>query len=380
MYVCEYDTWRTRLPEEELEKAPILKIFNFSWEEDPDTNTKFFFATRCVPAPDDSITETSPSKAHETDVDRKRRDELIELIKRRNNFLVDKSRLRFEAIKDVHPYYDSLRVRIFSLPPFHFDDADPLWSDAAVSYYTMVAEDVTQPPVLQPPFCGGTKQLGNILTKVRDELHSVYLGAAMWFLTLAVVFLFASCFVTSPVSMQLAVKWKLQDVGVGFGSLSPSRRKNETGSSRTLASSIRRVQTHRGRFDQRRNEAKSSKRNTPSGVITPIGLAARAANDEELGAAGLARGAENVTDAKRKENQKNSDVNRTRGGRGEGVLRLRRLTVQHCGCRQHHLYKTSAFDSFPLNTYIERSAPPEKWTWRLHFKLRCQKRAGACSG
>jgi hypothetical protein len=24
-YVCEYDTWRTRLPEEELEKAPILK-------------------------------------------------------------------------------------------------------------------------------------------------------------------------------------------------------------------------------------------------------------------------------------------------------------------------------------------------------------------
>ncbi|KAJ7501029.1 hypothetical protein B0H11DRAFT_1908342 [Mycena galericulata] len=65
MYVCEYDTWRTRLPQEELEKAPILKVcqtvphpvtrpvhglllsvFNFSWEEDPDANTKFFFATR----------------------------------------------------------------------------------------------------------------------------------------------------------------------------------------------------------------------------------------------------------------------------------------------------------------------------------------------
>jgi hypothetical protein len=25
MYVCEYDVWRMRLPEEELEKAPILK-------------------------------------------------------------------------------------------------------------------------------------------------------------------------------------------------------------------------------------------------------------------------------------------------------------------------------------------------------------------
>ncbi|KAJ6496039.1 hypothetical protein C8R45DRAFT_1131783 [Mycena sanguinolenta] len=111
MYVCEYDTWRRRLPEEELEKAPILKVYNFSWEEDPDANTKFFFATRCVPAPDDSITETSPSTAHETDVDRKRRDELIELIERRNNFSVDKSRLRFEAIKDVHPYYDSLGTR-----------------------------------------------------------------------------------------------------------------------------------------------------------------------------------------------------------------------------------------------------------------------------
>jgi hypothetical protein len=33
---------------------------------------------------------------------------------------VDKSRLRFEAIKDVHPYYG---VRVFSLPPFHFYDA-----------------------------------------------------------------------------------------------------------------------------------------------------------------------------------------------------------------------------------------------------------------
>ncbi|KAJ6562899.1 hypothetical protein B0H10DRAFT_2116857 [Mycena sp. CBHHK59/15] len=110
MYVCEYDTWRTRLPEEELEKAPMLKVFNFSWEEDPDTNTKFFFATRCVPAPDDSIAETSPSRVHETDVDRKRRDELTELIKRRNNFSVDKSRLRFEVIQDVHPYYDSLDI------------------------------------------------------------------------------------------------------------------------------------------------------------------------------------------------------------------------------------------------------------------------------
>ncbi|KAJ7818201.1 hypothetical protein B0H14DRAFT_3474036 [Mycena olivaceomarginata] len=113
MYVCEYDVWRTRLPEEELEKAPILKVFNFSWKEDPDANAnaKFFFATRCVPAPDDSIPETSPPTAHETDVDRNRRDELIELIKRRDNFLVDKSRLRFETIKDVHPYYDSLRIR-----------------------------------------------------------------------------------------------------------------------------------------------------------------------------------------------------------------------------------------------------------------------------
>jgi hypothetical protein len=103
----------------------LLSVFNFSWKEDPDANAnaKFFFATRCVPAPDDSIPETSPPTAHETDVDRNRRDELIELIKRRDNFLVDKSRLRFEAIKDVHPYYDSLRVRIFSLPPFHFYDA-----------------------------------------------------------------------------------------------------------------------------------------------------------------------------------------------------------------------------------------------------------------
>ncbi|KAF8178348.1 hypothetical protein K438DRAFT_1769538 [Mycena galopus ATCC 62051] len=316
MYVYEYDTWRTRLPEEELEKAPILKIFNFSWEKDPDANTKFSFATRCVPAPDDSITETSPSTAHETDVDRKRRDELIELIKRRNNFSVDKSRLRFEAIKDVHPYYDSLGVRIFSLPPFHFYDADLSCSDAGLMFRHFSRSHASIANVLHnsvainiPPFCGGTKQLGNILTEVRDGYVQGDLNA-----------------VGGEVEDPGCRRWVWESVSTEEG--------ERDGNLKDF--SVECWKGSNGRFDQRRNEAKSSKRNATSGVITPIGLAARVANDEELSAAGLARGAENVTDAKRKENQKNSDVNRTRGGQREGVLRLRRLTFQHCGHRQHH--------------------------------------------
>ena len=69
------------------------QFYNFSWEKGPDANTKFF-PTRRVPAPDDSLTKPSTP---ETEVDRKRRDELIDLIERRNSFSVD------ETIKDVHP-------------------------------------------------------------------------------------------------------------------------------------------------------------------------------------------------------------------------------------------------------------------------------------
>ncbi|KAJ6491191.1 hypothetical protein C8R45DRAFT_929023 [Mycena sanguinolenta] len=92
-----------------LNSVRSLSKFYDLREKDPDA-TKFFFPTRAVGAPDDSITEISQSTAHETDLDRTRRDELIDLINRRHRFSVDKRHLRFEAIKDVHPYYAALGV------------------------------------------------------------------------------------------------------------------------------------------------------------------------------------------------------------------------------------------------------------------------------
>ncbi|KAJ6482929.1 hypothetical protein C8R47DRAFT_1321891 [Mycena vitilis] len=108
VYVCAYDNWQRRLPEDDLVKAPIVKVYDLK-ENDP-TPTKFLFPTRAVPAPDDLVPELS-QPALETDLDKSRRDELIDLIKRRHNFSVQKfEHLRFEAIPDVHPYYSALGI------------------------------------------------------------------------------------------------------------------------------------------------------------------------------------------------------------------------------------------------------------------------------
>ncbi|KAJ7503965.1 hypothetical protein B0H11DRAFT_1983194 [Mycena galericulata] len=111
IYVCEYDSWRRALPEEDYEKAPLLKVFhgpNRKNENEADANSKFFFWTRWVPVADDSPKEDYPDMAQETDIDRSRRDELIALIQLRNDFSVDKTRLQFESVKHVHPFHDPL--------------------------------------------------------------------------------------------------------------------------------------------------------------------------------------------------------------------------------------------------------------------------------
>ncbi|KAJ7056245.1 hypothetical protein C8F01DRAFT_1157237 [Mycena amicta] len=122
IYVGRYDSWRRRLPDDDHDKAPLLIVVatneaeakkqlreHFSTENVPaskrtapdrDKSVKMFFSTRW---------EDYPEMAQETELDRARRDELIALIKRRNQFSVDPARLHFEPIEYRHPAYIPLR-------------------------------------------------------------------------------------------------------------------------------------------------------------------------------------------------------------------------------------------------------------------------------
>jgi hypothetical protein len=136
-YVGEYDWWRRALPEDDFAKAPLLKGISTSANTLPPTDcpsvlhsptrknsedvadTRLFFSTRRVPADDDSSKENYPAMAQETDIDRKRRDELVALIQQRTGFSVDKNLLRFESVQDVHPFHDPLNgVSVNSDIPF----------------------------------------------------------------------------------------------------------------------------------------------------------------------------------------------------------------------------------------------------------------------
>lgn len=77
-------------------------------EVEANSNLKFFFSTRWVPAADNSSTGDYPEMTQQTDVDRSRRDELIALIQRRHDFSLDQTRLRFESIEYKHPSRDPL--------------------------------------------------------------------------------------------------------------------------------------------------------------------------------------------------------------------------------------------------------------------------------
>ncbi|KAJ7650119.1 hypothetical protein FB45DRAFT_1017523 [Roridomyces roridus] len=108
-FVGYYKNWRRRLSEEDHPKAPSPKILNtdkgslnLSMEDDPDT--KLFFPTRWAPAGEEDV----PSEEHqlENEADRARRDVLLALILERNHFEVDKSFLRFECVKRIHPLHD----------------------------------------------------------------------------------------------------------------------------------------------------------------------------------------------------------------------------------------------------------------------------------
>ncbi|KAK7062460.1 hypothetical protein R3P38DRAFT_2835297, partial [Favolaschia claudopus] len=106
-YVSEFDVWRLRLPAELREETPIPKAAyphphlrpNWKYAEGMGRN-RIFFDTRCVDAGEDSSIEDHPGMTIETDLDRNRRDKMIELILERAKFSVDKSRLQFETIKD----------------------------------------------------------------------------------------------------------------------------------------------------------------------------------------------------------------------------------------------------------------------------------------
>ncbi|KAJ6530902.1 hypothetical protein B0H10DRAFT_1973394 [Mycena sp. CBHHK59/15] len=135
LYVCEYDSWRRALPTEDRAKAPLLKgavppevsntctlltpssavlrtEANNQKDDGDESETKLFFPTRWTPAeePDHHAQLQDSALKQETESDRAHRDELIELIKRTSGFSVDKSRLQFECVKDVHPFRDPLRT------------------------------------------------------------------------------------------------------------------------------------------------------------------------------------------------------------------------------------------------------------------------------
>ncbi|KAK7062445.1 hypothetical protein R3P38DRAFT_696844 [Favolaschia claudopus] len=103
-YVSEFDVWRLRLPAELRDETPIPKVIyapNWKYAQGMGRN-RIFFDTRCVDAGEDSFIEDHPGMTIETDLDRNRRDKMIELIQERANFSVDKSRLQFETIKDFY--------------------------------------------------------------------------------------------------------------------------------------------------------------------------------------------------------------------------------------------------------------------------------------
>jgi hypothetical protein len=85
---------------------------NSQKDDDDETDTKIFFTTRWVPAEDsdDDAQRKDSAPKQETETDRAQRDELIALIKQTSDFSVDKSRLQFESVKDVHPFRDPLKT------------------------------------------------------------------------------------------------------------------------------------------------------------------------------------------------------------------------------------------------------------------------------
>jgi hypothetical protein len=97
-------------------------------DEEARKNLTLFFPTRWVPADDDSSKEDYPAMAQETNVDKSRRDELIALIRERNDFSVDETRLQFDSIEYKHPYHDPL-VRVSARPPFRVSRADSASSE-----------------------------------------------------------------------------------------------------------------------------------------------------------------------------------------------------------------------------------------------------------
>ncbi|KAJ7031514.1 hypothetical protein C8F04DRAFT_1110493, partial [Mycena alexandri] len=113
IYVCQYANWRDCLSEEDSKKVPMLKMVHNgsdpgSNDDEACKNLKLFFPTRWVPADDHSSKKDYPAMAQETEVDKSRRDELIALIRERNGFSVDETRLQFDSIEYKHPYHDPL--------------------------------------------------------------------------------------------------------------------------------------------------------------------------------------------------------------------------------------------------------------------------------
>ncbi|KAJ7717871.1 hypothetical protein B0H16DRAFT_1475852 [Mycena metata] len=123
IYICQYDNWRNRLSEEDSKKVPLLKRRCFARKAPKHVlhqqlptlkrrggsqDLELFFPTRWIPADDDSSKEDYPAMAQETNVDKSRRDELIALIRERNDFSVDEARLEFDSIEYKHPYHDPL--------------------------------------------------------------------------------------------------------------------------------------------------------------------------------------------------------------------------------------------------------------------------------
>ncbi|KAJ7715675.1 hypothetical protein B0H16DRAFT_1477196 [Mycena metata] len=104
-YVCQYDSWRRRLPTGVREKAPLLKVLPTELVEqktdDDNSERRVFLPTRWTAAdsedPDVHAQLQDPSLNQETANDRTHRDELIALIETTSGFSVVKSRLQFES-------------------------------------------------------------------------------------------------------------------------------------------------------------------------------------------------------------------------------------------------------------------------------------------
>ncbi|KAJ7760688.1 hypothetical protein DFH07DRAFT_939915 [Mycena maculata] len=112
-------------------KAPLLKVLRTetnNQKDDGDESETNLFQTRWTPAeePDYHAQLQDSALKQETESDRAHRDELMALIKRTSGFSVDKSRLQFECVKDLHPFRDPLRTRHPHSPPllWNTDQAD----------------------------------------------------------------------------------------------------------------------------------------------------------------------------------------------------------------------------------------------------------------